>query len=303
MAVFISYSHADKEKIDKIAGHLVRKRASVWVDRWELKPGDSLINRIQEAVEGSSALLIMLSPASVDSGWCKRELTAGLLRELEEKRVVTIPVLLEDCNIPLFLRDKMYADFRTDFDAGMNALLEAVAGHANPDQSRIEDVDGYLDWSTDWGEVGGRIGINYTLVQNSSNTEMTFLTQIFCVLGDAASARYRQYQELGIDWMFRTTHALSLRELAKGNDDMFIILEDTIPKTRSIMCVDPKTGSDYEVKIVCRKMGNDNGKDQLLNVTEYLERIIEFTIKTNRNPTPEELEKLKIITATPWPRA
>ncbi len=161
MAVFISYSHADKEKIDKIAGHLVRKRASVWVDRWELKPGDSLINRIQEAVEGSSALLIMLSPASVDSGWCKRELTAGLLRELEEKRVVTIPVLLEDCNIPLFLRDKMYADFRTDFDAGMNALLEAVAGHANPDQSRIEDVDGYLDWSTDWG--GSRWAYRYQL--------------------------------------------------------------------------------------------------------------------------------------------
>ncbi|HFS0762671.1 TPA: toll/interleukin-1 receptor domain-containing protein [Pseudomonas aeruginosa] len=303
MAVFISYSHADKEKIDMIAGHLVRKRASVWVDRWELKPGDSLINRVQEAVEGSSALLIMLSSASVESEWCKKELTAGLLRELEERRVVTIPVLLEDCKIPLFLRDKMYADFRKDFDVGMSALLEAVAGHSNPDQSRIEDVDGYLDWATDWGEVEGNISINYTLVQNSSNTEMTFLTQIFCILGSVASARYRQYQKLGIDWVYRTMHALSLQAFSKDNDDMFVILDDTIPKTRSLMCVDPKTGSDYEVKIICRKMGNDNGKDQLLNITEYLERIFEFTMQTNRKPTAEEEEKIKIIAATPWPRA
>ncbi|MCO7555100.1 toll/interleukin-1 receptor domain-containing protein [Metapseudomonas otitidis] len=303
MAVFISYSHADQEKIDMIAGHLVRKRASVWIDRWELKPGDSLINRIQEAVEDSSALLIMLSNASVASEWCKKELTAGLLRELEERRVVTIPVLLEDCKIPLFLRDKMYADFRKDFDFGMNALLEAVAGHVNSDQSRLEDVDGYLDWAMDWSDADSNVSINYTLVQNSSNTEMTFLTQIFCLLGDIASARYRQYQSLGIDWVYRTTHALSLYHFAKNNEDMFVVLENTSPKTRNIMFVDPFTRGDYEVKIVCRKMGNDNGKDQLLNIAEYLERIVEFTEKTNRKPTSEEVEKIKIIAGTPWPSA
>lgn len=301
MPVFISYSHADKQKIDLIAGMLVRKRASVWVDRWELKPGDSILNRVQEAVEGSSALLVMLSPASVESEWCKKELTAGLMRELDEKRVVVVPVLLEDCKIPMFLRDKMYADFRTDFDEGMHSLLEAVAGHTNPDQSRIEDVDGFLDWATDWGEIGDRIFINYTIVQASSNTEMTFLTQINCVLNDVASARYNQYRAIGIAWMARINNALMLQDIAKDKDDLFVILDDTIPQHRSIAFTDEKTGAHVDISVTCRKMGKDNGKDQLLNLSDYFEQIIKYVNETNRKPTKEELDLFAAIAKTPWP--
>ncbi|PTT04247.1 toll/interleukin-1 receptor domain-containing protein, partial [Pseudomonas sp. HMWF006] len=55
MPIFVSYSHVDKEKVDLIAGHLLRKRTNVWIDRWELKAGDSIISRVQEAIEGASA--------------------------------------------------------------------------------------------------------------------------------------------------------------------------------------------------------------------------------------------------------
>jgi len=303
MPVFISYSHADKQKIDLIAGMLVRKRASVWVDRWELKPGDSILNKVQEAVEGSSALLVMLSPASVESEWCKKELTAGLMRELEEKRVVVVPVLLEDCKIPLFLRDKMYADFRADFDDGMHSLLEAIAGHTNPDQARFDDVDGFLDWATDWGQVGGNVFINHTIVQSSSNTEMTFLTQINCTLNEVASARYNQYRAEGIAWMARITNAFMLQEVSKGREDLFVILDNTLPQHRNVVFDDPKTGARVEILVTCRKMGRDNGKDQLLNLSEYFEQIIKYVTETNRKPTKEELVKLAVITKTPWPGA
>ena len=124
MPVFISYSHQDKDFVDQLAIQLVRKNVHVWVDRWELSVGDSLIDKVQQAVEGSSALLVVLSPESVQSEWCKRELSAGLLRELEEKRVVVMPVLLRDCKIPIFARGKFYADFRTNFDDGLKAVID-----------------------------------------------------------------------------------------------------------------------------------------------------------------------------------
>jgi hypothetical protein len=82
------------------------------MDRWELNIGDSLISRIQGALTEADAILIVLSRKSVSSEWCKKELNAGLIRELEEKRVVVLPCVVEECNIPLFLRDKLYADFR-----------------------------------------------------------------------------------------------------------------------------------------------------------------------------------------------
>jgi len=42
------------------------------------------------------------------------------MRELDEKRVVVLPVIVEECDIPLFLREKMYADLRTNFNTGLH---------------------------------------------------------------------------------------------------------------------------------------------------------------------------------------
>ncbi len=67
MPVFISYSHADKACVDMLAAHLVKRNAHVWVDSWELNVGDSIIGRVQEAIQDSSALLVILSKASVQS--------------------------------------------------------------------------------------------------------------------------------------------------------------------------------------------------------------------------------------------
>jgi hypothetical protein len=301
MPVFISYSHADKEKIDLIAGHLLRKRTNVWIDRWELRAGDSIINRVQEAVEGSSALLIMLSKASVESEWCKKELTAGLFRELDEKRVVTIPVLLEDCKIPLFLRDKMYADFRNDFDFGISTLLESVAQFSNSDQSRLEDAEGYVDWSCDYGTVEDKYFVNYVLMQSSKNQEMSFVTEILCIYNDVATRRQMQYEDAGIGWIGRTTNALLLLDFAeRSKDEMFLILENPVPQKKDFLFSDPKTGAEVQILVKSRKMGNDNGKDQLINITNYFRRIFEYVTKTERKPNADEIERMKAVQATPW---
>lgn len=301
MPVFMSYSHADKEKIDLIAGHLLRKRTNVWIDRWELKAGDSIINKVQEAVEGSSALLIMLSKASVESEWCKKELTAGLFRELDEKRVVTIPVMLEDCKVPIFLRDKMYADFRTDFDSGMYTLLESVSQFSNSDQSRLENAEGYLDWSCDYGMIEEDYFVNYVLVQSSNKQEMSFVTEILCIYDEVFTRRQMQYENAGIGWIGRTTNALLLMDFAeKSKDEMFLILESPTPQKKSFLFSDHKTGASVEILVTSRKMGNDNGKDQLINITEYFRNIFEYVTKTERKPTRDEIEIMKAVQSTPW---
>lgn len=301
MPIFVSYSHADKEKIDLIAGHLLRKRANVWIDRWELRAGDSIITKVQEAVEGSSALLIMLSKASVESEWCKKELTAGLFRELDERRVVTIPVLLEDCKIPLFLKDKMYADFRSDFDSGMFSLLESVAQFSNSDQSRLEDAEGYVDWSCDYGLDGGKYFVNYLIVQSSQKLEMSFVTEINCTYNDVITRRQMKYVKADIGWMGRTTNAFMLLEFSeRSEDEMFLILESPVPQTKGFTFGDSKTGASVDVVVKSRRMGNDNGKDQLINITDYFRKIIEYVTQTERRATPAEVKAFDNIKASPW---
>ena len=63
MPVFISYSHADKEFVDKLAIELIKRNVHIWLDRWEIQVGDSLLSKVQEAITGASALLVVLSKA------------------------------------------------------------------------------------------------------------------------------------------------------------------------------------------------------------------------------------------------
>jgi hypothetical protein len=178
MAIFISYSHADKSFVDKLALNLVNHEAHVWVDTWELNVGDSILNRVQEAIQSSSALLIVLSKASVASEWCKKELNAGLMRELDEKKVIVLPVLVEDCEIPAFLREKLYADFRKDFKGGLKALVETVARVTRIDQGRLKMGNAQIDWSETWGYIDKRFQVDYTLSESSPDWPFTFLTEI-----------------------------------------------------------------------------------------------------------------------------
>ena len=70
-------------------------------------------------------LVIVLSQASVSSRWVELELNAALTNQISGKGVV-LPVLLEDCEMPMLLRDRLYADFRTDFNVGLQALVAAL---------------------------------------------------------------------------------------------------------------------------------------------------------------------------------
>lgn len=67
MAIFVSYSHADADLAHELGTALAKNNANVWIDTWELNVGDSLINKIQSAMESAGALLVVLSKASVES--------------------------------------------------------------------------------------------------------------------------------------------------------------------------------------------------------------------------------------------
>jgi len=127
---FISHSSKDKGFAEKLARDLRQSGLGVWLDKWEMKPGDSLTDKIQDAIGESAYLVVLLSQASAVSPWVSKELNAALTRELELKRVYVIPALIEDCQIPEFLTDKMYADFRIDYRVGYDSLVARLSEKA-----------------------------------------------------------------------------------------------------------------------------------------------------------------------------
>lgn len=283
MPIFISYSHADKAFVDELALDLVKHEAHVWVDTWELNVGDSILDRVQNAIQDSSALLIVLSRASVASEWCKKELNAGLMRELAEKRVVVLPVLVEDCEIPVFLREKVYADFRADYQKELKALVEAVARVTKIDQGRFRTGGFQIDWSETWGYLEGHLLIEFAFVEFSQDCPFTLLTEISIHCDDGATKRYEQFSGRGLDWFGRGLITETLCEFAQENR-IEMTLTDQHPQIRRVLIRDPKRGRSYKIQIRCRRMGEDNGRDQMVHVTNYIEQV--------RDQIRRELESL-----------
>mgnify|MGYP000010611815 CR=1 FL=1 len=44
----------------------------------------------------------------------------------EIKKIIVLPILYRDCELPQLLSDRKYADFRSDYDEGFMALCAAL---------------------------------------------------------------------------------------------------------------------------------------------------------------------------------
>ncbi len=295
MPVFISYSHNDNEFVANLAAHLVKHNTRVWVDTWQLRVGDSIIEKIQEALQESSALLVILSKSSVQSNWCKKEINAGLMRELEEKKVIVLPVLLEDCDVPLFLKEKMYADFRSNFDNGLSDILEGIAKVTNASQSRIEYPNFHVDWSVDWGFTEeDTLNLKFILVEQAHDAPFTVLTELVIACNESATKRYRQYKNAGVGWYGRYLITERL-EFIPNKENYKILLEDQHPVIKNIMMQDSKSNKEDRITITCRRLGEDTGKDILVDLGKCINDIRKYMKETGRELTDKEKMAVRSI--------
>lgn len=288
MPIFISYSHNDKAFVDKLAIQLVRRNVNVWLDRWELSVGDSLIERVQEAVDGSSALLVVLSKASTASEWCKKELSAGLLRELEEKRVVVMPVMLEDCEVPIFARGKLFADFRTDFDVGLRAVVEGIAKVTNASLARFTEPTYHTDWSIDWGDVNGNLAIILNYVQIPIKQPYTCLTNIE-ILANPVATRVFHSNEKNKSVENAKLHVVEALNAHLSNlPELKPLLSNERENIHKLIVKGPSPQELYTVRIGVRRLGEDTGRDILVNTTGLLAETFKHMSAVLREPKKGE---------------
>jgi hypothetical protein len=294
MPVFISHSHQDKDFVDKLATHLIKANAHVWVDRWEIKVGESILNRVQNVIDGASAVLFVLSKASVKSEWCKKELSAGLMRELEEKSTIVLPVLLEKCQIPPFLKEKKYADFTKNFDTGLKDIVDGIANVTNANQGRIEGIDYHIDWAQDWGYEEGSLILRYTLVEHSKELPFTIFTEIIVLCNEQATARYRKYKDAGLGWVGRLTITEALNEYAEQNE-LKMVLTDQRQNIFEFSVGGLAHNRRYDVLVKSRWLGEDTGNDILVNIGNHLKKLKTYIKSICRPLTQEEQHEIVAI--------
>lgn len=127
--IFLSHTGDDKPFVRRLRDDLMAHGVpGVWLDEAEINIGDSLIAKIEEGMTKSRYIAVVLSTKSINAPWVKRELDIAINREIASGEVVVLPLLYEECELPEFLKGKLYADFSKpeDYEEVLGKLLRRL---------------------------------------------------------------------------------------------------------------------------------------------------------------------------------
>ena len=125
---FISYARADSDFVLRMASDLRERGVPVWLDQLDIPPGDPWDEAVENALETASHFLLVMTQASVSSSNVRDELAYAV-----DEGMRIIPILLEDCKVPLRVRRIQWTDFREHYDGPLDELSKALPRDWRPE--------------------------------------------------------------------------------------------------------------------------------------------------------------------------
>ena len=142
MRVFLSHSSRDKPAVEALARYLREQGIDVWLDKWEISPGDDIIARMNDGLLQADAGLIVFSAQSLESPWVKAEVSTLTYERIKSGQPL-IPVQVgDDAYIPPLLKPLCRLGIE-DHGAIADALLSRRPGPpplGQPEGGRQEQV-------------------------------------------------------------------------------------------------------------------------------------------------------------------
>jgi hypothetical protein len=92
---FISYSSKDEALARRLYADLQSKNVRCWFAPEDMKIGEEIQTRIDEAIRIYDKSLLLLSENSINDSWVKHEVDTALDKETRERRRVLFPIRLD----------------------------------------------------------------------------------------------------------------------------------------------------------------------------------------------------------------
>ena len=140
--VFISHDHADAAFAHRLADDLQRLGVPIWIAPESILAGESWVSAIERGLAESDHMVVVLTPAALQSEWVKKETEVAIAQE-RRRRMRLIPLDVELCDVPLLLSSYQMVSFRRDYDRGLSRLAARLGfrvtlpepAHPAPDAS------------------------------------------------------------------------------------------------------------------------------------------------------------------------
>ena len=123
---FISHSSEDRVCVERLARGLAANGVEPWYAGWEIRPGDSIVQKINEGLGTCDVFVIVVSENSVRSRWVQEELSSAVVRRIERQARI-IPVRLDDSPVPPLVNHLHWVKMHP-LEEQLPNLLKAIFG-------------------------------------------------------------------------------------------------------------------------------------------------------------------------------
>lgn len=130
MKVFLSHQHYDKPVIEPIALALKEKLGieNVFYDSWSIKPGQGIIEKMNEGMTAPDFVFFFVSEKSLSSGMVKLE-WHNALYQAAKGQTQLIPVRVDGSPMPALLMQSVYIDLHNiGINAAQQQIIQLVTG-------------------------------------------------------------------------------------------------------------------------------------------------------------------------------
>ncbi len=129
--VFISHASEDKERfVMNFASKLRANGVDAWLDKWEMLPGDSLVDKIfEEGIKEADSFIIILSNHSINKPWVREELNASFVKRIGKNSKI-IPIVLDNCTVPECLQSTIWENINNhqNYEENFTRILNSILG-------------------------------------------------------------------------------------------------------------------------------------------------------------------------------
>lgn len=154
LSAFMSHAHLDNTLTDPLAEALSTRGVPLYYDRANPQTGHFLGDALAEELERSQALIVMVSPAMLNSFWVRLEISTFLGLMASDPARKLIPVRVAPCQLPAVLNGMWWVDAvgrqPAEVVAELTRALETIAASAAPRASGANASAGPFARVVDW---------------------------------------------------------------------------------------------------------------------------------------------------------
>ena len=129
--VFISHANQDAQFAHRLAADLQRLGVQVWIAPESIRGGEGWVKAIERGLKESSHMVVVLTPAALESKWVEKETEVAIARERRGLMQI-IPLNVEPCEVPPLLSSYQRVPFRRDYDVGLSQLADILGVRITP---------------------------------------------------------------------------------------------------------------------------------------------------------------------------